>query len=187
MYRSHSGALYEQMFAASRETNEKRPFFKYGKSSLQTYSTWLPQSSHILFVHNTHTSQADIDFLKRNCSDLAYTFVLCPQSNAYIAQEIPPLDLFLKNKLNIAIGTDSLASNTKLNIVSELFALQQAFPKVSPAQLLTCATTNGAQALGIQRKFGSFEKGKTPGVNFLEHIDFANMKLQKTTTVRRLV
>ncbi|MCL2328340.1 MAG: amidohydrolase family protein [Bacteroidetes bacterium] len=198
MYRSNSGALYEQMFANNTSTGSassltassataKRPFFKYRKSSLQTYSTWLPQNSHILFVHNTHTSQADIDFLKYNCPDLAYTFVLCPKSNAYIAQEIPPLDLFVKNKLNVAIGTDSLASNSELNIVSELFALQQAFPSVSLAQLLTCATANGARALGIQRQFGSFEKGKMPGVNLLEHIDFTTIQLQENTTVRRLL
>jgi len=97
------------------------------------------------------------------------------------------LDLFVKNKLNVAIGTDSLASNSELNIVSELFALQQAFPSVSLAQLLTCATANGARALGIQRQFGSFEKGKMPGVNLLEHIDFTTIQLQENTTVRRLL
>ncbi len=198
MYRTNSGTLYEQIFAdntpagatSSQTTgsaNAKRPFFKYGKTSLQTYSTWLPQNSHILFIHNTHTSQADIDFLKRNLPNLQYTFVVCPKSNAYIAGEVPPLDLFLKNKLNVAIGTDSLASNTELNIVNELFALQQAFSEVSLEQLLTCATHNGARALGIQRNFGAFEKGKTPGVNLLEHIDFANMKLQRTTTIQKLL
>ena len=200
MYHSNSGVLHEQIFADKTNTStgstsslttgsatNKRPFFKYGKSSLQTYSTWLPQNSHIVLVHNVHTSQADIDFLKNNCPDLQYTFVLCPKSNAYIAQEIPPLDLFLKNKLNVAIGTDSLASNPELNIVSELFALQQAFPGISLAQLLTCATANGARALGIQRQFGSFEKGKMPAVNLLECIDFANMKLRENTTVRRVL
>ncbi|MDR1761210.1 MAG: amidohydrolase family protein, partial [Bacteroidales bacterium] len=93
LYRTNSGALFEQIFAHKSNTLH---FFKYGKTSLQTYSPWLPSNAHVLFVHNTHTSQADIDFLKFNCADLAYTFVLCPQSNAYIAQEIPPLDLFLK-------------------------------------------------------------------------------------------
>ena len=31
-------------------------------------------------------------------------------------------------------------------------------------QLLQWATLNGARALGIDKKYGSFEKGKTPGV-----------------------
>ncbi|MDR1761982.1 MAG: amidohydrolase family protein, partial [Bacteroidales bacterium] len=86
-----------------------------------------------------------------------------------------------------AIGTDSLASNSKLNIVNELYALQQAFPSVSLIDLLTCATRNGAQALGIRSQFGSFEHGKTPGVNVLEGIDFTTMRLQAHTTVRRLI
>ncbi|MDR0941776.1 MAG: amidohydrolase family protein [Bacteroidales bacterium] len=191
MYRSNSGTLYEQMFAAdsknSETINAKLPFPQYGKTSLQTYSTWLPCNSHTLFVHNTHTTQADIDFLKHNYPDLNYSFVVCPQSNAYIAHEIPPFDVLLNNKLNVAIGTDSLASNSKLNIVSELLALQQAFPNVSLAELLTCSTRNGAQALGIQKQFGTFEKGKTPGVVLLEHIDFTNMRLQNNTTALRLI
>ncbi|MDR2962697.1 MAG: amidohydrolase family protein [Bacteroidales bacterium] len=184
LYREKSGSLYKHIFA---HQSEKRPFPTYGKSSLQTYAGWLPTSLPILLVHNTHTTQADIDFLKHNCPDLHYSFVLCPQSNAYIAQEIPPLDLFLKNNVNIALGTDSAASNTQLNMVREMRALQQSFPHASLAQLLRCATLGGAQALHIHKQFGSFETGKTPGVNVLEHIDFINLKLLESTTVRRIV
>lgn len=186
MFRTNSGNLYEQMVVNKHNEAAKKDFRAYKKTSLQTYSTWLPQNSHVLFVHNTHISQSDIDFLKLNCPKLQYTFVVCAQSNAYIAREIPPFDILLKNRLNVAIGTDSLASNRTLNMVSEMFALQQSFPQVSLSELLRCATKNGARALGIRNRFGSFTKGKKPGVLLLEHVDFANMRLQENTSVRCL-
>ena len=48
------------------------------------------------------------------------TFVLCPQSNSYISGLQPPAELLLKCGAKVAIGTDSLASNSNLSIIEEL-------------------------------------------------------------------
>jgi cytosine/adenosine deaminase-related metal-dependent hydrolase len=62
------------------------------------------------------------------------------------------------------LGTDSLASNDGLSIFSEMQCIRNQFPGLDEAKLFRWATLNGARALGISDSFGSFEKGKRPGV-----------------------
>jgi cytosine/adenosine deaminase-related metal-dependent hydrolase len=65
------------------------------------------------------------------------------------------------------MGTDSLASNDQLCIFNEINVLKKHFPFVQMEQLLQWATINGARALQIDDMYGSFEKGKKPGVLLL--------------------
>ena len=41
--------------------------------------------------------------------------------------------------------------------------------------------------LGIENQFGSFEKGKIPGVNLISGVDFKQMKLSSNSKVKRLI
>ena len=50
--------------------------------------------------------------------------------------------------VNVALGTDSRASNPDLELFSELLTVAQLHPQVPPAQILRMGTLNGAQALG---------------------------------------
>jgi cytosine/adenosine deaminase-related metal-dependent hydrolase len=68
---------------------------------------------------------------------------------------------------NICIGTDSLASNHTLSVAEEIGVIQKHFPHIPLEKLLQFGTINGAKALKIEDVFGSFEKGKKPGVNLL--------------------
>lgn len=184
MFEKKSGELFE--FFQSKGADFSR-FYVNQKTSLQTYSSWLPLKNHILFVHNVHTSIKDLNFLKSIRSTDSFTFVICPLSNQYISNELPPLRMLLNHKIKVAIGTDSLASNSVLSIIAELYCLQQNFPEVPLQILLQCATKNGARALGIQNYFGSFKSGKKPGVILLENVDLQNLKLQNNSNVRVLV
>ncbi len=158
-----------------------------GKSSLVSVLGFLPENNPLLLVHNTFTLREDIGEVKRRRSMDNTYFVLCPNSNLYIENQLPPVNLFRDEKLNICIGTDSLASNHQLSVLEELKTLQKHFPEINIEELLQWATFNGAQALGIDTIFGSFEKGKNPGVNLITGIDFRNMKLTEKSTVKRLV
>ena len=85
------------------------------------------------------------------------------------------------------IGTDSLASNHSLSILEEikLIALNK---KELPLQaLLSWATLNGASFLRFEKELGSLEKGKRPGINLIEEVDSAQLKLKQTSRVKRLV
>jgi cytosine/adenosine deaminase-related metal-dependent hydrolase len=69
------------------------------------------------------------------------------------------------------VGTDSLASNHSLNILDEMKSLHQHFPSITLEELLQWATVNGARALEIENQFGSFEKGKKPGIVLIKNLD----------------
>lgn len=157
------------------------------KSSLQSILNYLPKENQLLMVHNTQTRKEDIEALKQY-RDIANTyFVLCPNSNLFIENELPPVNLFQREKLQICVGTDSLASNTELSILQEILTIQQNFMDVSLEELISWACINGAKALNISTTFGSFERGKRPGVNLITGIDFKTMKLTPKARVKRLI
>ena len=72
----------------------------------------------------------------------------------------------------ICVGTDSLSSNDRLDIVAELECLQKAFD-VPLQELLEWACLNGARFLGLQDRLGTLEPGKKPGVVRIVHDEYA--------------
>jgi len=112
---------------------------------------------------------------------------LCPNSNIYIENSIPPLKLLIEEGCEFIIGTDSLASNANLSILEELKTLQLNWPDVPIEDLVSWATINGARALGEQEQFGSIEPGKKPGLLLIENVDLQNMRLLPESFVRRLI
>lgn len=141
-----------------------------GKSSLQS---WLPEITNqqtMILVHNVATSAQDIEFAKHQTSNIKLQtyFCLCPNANLYISNELPKLNLFSGMHERMVLGTDSLASNDQLNILDEIKTIQKNFPGIKKDTLLKWATINGAKALGIDHEYGSFEKGKKPGVVLID-------------------
>ena len=134
-------------------------------------------------VHNTCTNLKDIYFIKR--FDKKVNWCFCPNANLYIEGRLPKIDLFLDQGFNITLGTDSLASNSKLCILSEMRTLQKHFPALEINRLLTWATLNGAKFLGIDHEKGSLETGKTPGLNLITGLE--DLKITEKTKVRRLI
>jgi cytosine/adenosine deaminase-related metal-dependent hydrolase len=125
---------------------------------------WLPWFKHlpVLLVHNTYTTASDIAFTRENALN-AY-WCLCPQANLYIEKRLPDIALLRSQACTITLGTDSLASNHQLSIWQEIQTIRQHYPAIALEEILQWATLNGAQALGIDHTYGSFEKGKQPGM-----------------------
>jgi cytosine/adenosine deaminase-related metal-dependent hydrolase len=152
-------------------------FFKpQARNSLQTFTPTFPENQRILLVHNTYTSIKDIYFVKRFNRDVYWCF--CPKANLYIENRLPKVDLFLQQELTITLGTDSYASNDKLCILSELKTLHQHFPHLQLTETIRWATLNGARFLGIDKTFGSLEKGKKPGLNLITYTDQLNLSAE---------
>lgn len=157
------------------------------QSSLSWVLQFLPPENPLLLVHNTFTSASDISALKKQRSLKNTFFVLCPNSNRMIEDHLPPVSLFRKEKLNICLGTDSLASNKQLSVLSEMIALQQHFPDVKLEELIRWATLNGATALQMESHLGSFEPGKKPGINLITGLDLKALKLSGKSSIKVLV
>lgn len=136
-----------------------------GKTSLQSFLPLLPKGHKTLLVHNTFTALADVLFAKAHHPNLYWC--LCPNANLYIENKLPDVNLLKQADLKITLGTDSLASNDQLSIFAEMKTLQTHF-RVSTHELLTWATRNGAEFLGLEARYGTFEKGKRPGINLLD-------------------
>lgn len=141
-------------------------------------------SGNLLLVHNTFTDSNTVRAVKIR-KDLFWC--LCPGSNIFIENKLPPVNLLRHENCDIVIGTDSLASNTTLSILSELKILQDNYPRLGLEELVRWATINGARALGEDERFGKIEPGLKPGLLLLQDLDLANLKFLPTTTVTRLL
>lgn len=156
------------------------------KSSLNSILDNIPAENQLLLVHNTYTQKSDIDEIKKRRKPGNTFFVFCPNSNIYIENQLPPVTLFKNENLKICIGTDSLASNHELSILSELITIQKHFSEITMEELLSWSCINGAKALGIENRFGSFEPYKKPGINLITGIDLKTRKLTSQSKLKRL-
>lgn len=111
-----------------------------------------------LAVHcNTVTDDEDIGRL----SAAGARVVLCPASNAWFGRPSRhPLPLMLEAGLLCALGTDSLASNDRLDILAEMTLCAAIHPELAPETILHMATDWAAEALGLSERCGSLEAGK---------------------------
>ena len=159
-----------------------------GKSSVQSWLPYFNKQQSILSVHNTYTSESDIDFLIKYSEKHSslFSYCICINANNYIEQKNPPIEMLMNSDCNVVIGTDSLASNHQLNILEELKTIQLLNNPIFPfSTLLKWATINGAKALQLDSLVGSFEKGKKPGVVLIESIQ--QFQLNQQSSARRIV
>lgn len=143
-----------------------------------------PFDEHILLVHEVCVDQKGIDAVKKVMN---HPFVaLCPQSNIFIHNSLPPVPLMRRNALKITVGTDSLSSNDDLDIVRELHCLQSAFPEVGLEELLTWACRNGAEFLAKENEYGRIAVGMKPGLVVIDNLD-PDCRLTPESSSHRIV
>lgn len=181
LYKTKSGSLFEVFsnlgvnFSAIPET---------GKNSLESIIQYLPKEIKTLLVHNTFTTKEDIELAESHFNELYWCF--CPNANLYIENKLPEIQTFIQKNQKICIGTDSLASNSQLSIIEELKTIQKILPNTAIDKLINWACFNGAQALDLQDKFGSFQKGKSPGINLIRQFDLQNFRFKPESNVKKL-
>ncbi len=176
----HAGSLFEAfkkagMLPARLETPE---------NIVTAILDQVTPSGSLILVHNTFSDRETVrQILKRGNT----FWCLCPNANLYIENRVPPAVMLSSEGCEIVIGTDSLASNHKLSILSELKTLQSYFPSLKLEEMIRWATINGAKALGEEQSYGKIEPGKKPGLLLLENLDLQKLRLLPETTVKRLV
>jgi len=158
-------------------------FHPTGKRSLESVLPYFPKDKRILLVHNTLTNKEDV--MKANSYSNNFYWCTCPNANLYIENKLPDYNLMLEEKDKVCIGTDSLASNHQLSVLEEIKTIQQHFPSIGTQALLQWATLNGARFLGVENRFGSFEKGKNPGINLIRNIEKGKLALD--SAIQRII
>jgi len=169
----------------NQESDEERKFFMGEKSayhdlfeflkidtawfnapkinSLQYYQDALGKQQ-TLMVHNTFSTKKDIDLV----SDKNIFWCFCSNANLYIENKLPDYTLFGELKNKISLGTDSLASNHSLSLISEANILL-ANSNFKFEEILTALTFNGALSLNLQYNFGTFIPNKNSGLNLIAY------------------
>ena len=183
LLRSGSGAMYENRRRSGMSTPPVT-----GESSLKYFLDRLadakpaPYDEHILLVHNVCLTQDDIDAAKKVMNNVYWA--VCPLSNIFIHNALPPIPLMRRNGLAITLGTDSLSSNDDLDMVKEMYCLHANFPEVPMSEILTWASMNGAAFLSKEDTLGSLSAGKKPGVVRISEIDGEGFVTSASKSIR---
>ena len=165
-----TGAMYENRVRNGMSTPPVT-----GESSLKYFIDRLsavvpaPYDQHILLVHNVCLQQDDIDAAKKVMNNVYWA--ICPLSNIFIHNALPPIGLMRKNALDIAIGTDSLSSNDDLSMIKEIVCIHENFPEVPMNEIFTWASLNGARFLSKDDVLGTIAPGKKPGIVLVDGLD----------------
>jgi 5-methylthioadenosine/S-adenosylhomocysteine deaminase len=116
---------------------------------------------HILAAHCIITDEKDKLLLKQNGT----TILTNPQSNMKIGAGIAPIPEYLKENINIVLGTDGSASNNNLDMMEEIRLLSlihkglQKNPKILPIKELIPLFTSNAKNIFPKNSYtGILEK-----------------------------
>ncbi len=137
---------------------------QYGMRPLERLSKLGLLSPRLIAVHMVHLLSEEIQSL----AELGVNLLHCPEANLKLGSGISPIKQCLEAGINIALGTDGVASNNDLNMLGELRTAallakgaSSDAETVTAWQALEMATINAAKALNIDNVCGSLEPGKS--------------------------
>lgn len=110
-----------------------------------------------LAIHANYLADGDARLLARRKTSVVH----CPRSHSYFKHDAFPFNSLTRARVNICLGTDSLATvykerrqTVELNMFTEMQLFAKNFPQVSPEKILQMATSNGARAIGMAGHLG---------------------------------
>jgi cytosine/adenosine deaminase-related metal-dependent hydrolase len=147
---SGTGAFLDYLEAFGISTAEWVPPQRTPVQYMETLGVLREDS---LLVHCNYLTDADVELLAESGASV----VFCPRSHHYFYHTDHPVMRLVEKGINVAIGTDSLASNWSLSLLDELKFLARTQPCIRPETLFDMVTYNGAKALGLE-EVGRLEK-----------------------------
>jgi cytosine/adenosine deaminase-related metal-dependent hydrolase len=135
-----------------------------GQSTIELLDRLGVLESRPLLIHCVRATPDDIRRIADNQCAIAH----CPASNAKLGHGVADLAGFLEAGVRVGVGSDSVASNNRMDILDET-RLALLFGRAVgrkwnsfPASLgLELATLRGAAALGLDSEIGSLDVGKS--------------------------
>jgi 5-methylthioadenosine/S-adenosylhomocysteine deaminase len=118
---------------------------------------------NLVAAHCVHLLDNEMELLSEFGCHVAH----CASSNLKLASGIAPVAKLLAKGVNVGLGTDSVASNNRLDMLGEMrlsALLAKGYSEEATAvpahQALEMATINAAKAMGLDHQIGSIEVGK---------------------------
>jgi 5-methylthioadenosine/S-adenosylhomocysteine deaminase len=135
----------------------------YGVRPLERLARLGLLGPNLIGVHAVHVNDAEMGLLAEHGCHVAH----CPSSNLKLASGIAPVAALMRAGVNVGLGTDSAASNNRLDLFGEmrLAALLAKGASGDAAALpatatLKAATLHAARALNLESEIGSIVAGK---------------------------
>jgi cytosine/adenosine deaminase-related metal-dependent hydrolase len=115
-------------------------------------------------IHCNYLDEESMErILRTGCS-----VVYCPRSHGFFGHANHPVRKLLDLGINVALGTDSLASNSSLSMIDEMRFLFKARKDIKPEEILRLATVNGASALCPGGSLGRLGCGYLADITIVE-------------------
>lgn len=134
-----------------------------GRSPIEMLEQLGVLAARPLLIHAIRADATDIGHIAEHRCAVAH----CPVSNAKLGHGAAPLVEFLAAGITVGLGSDSMASNNRMDMLEEarmaLLAQRSrlgSFETPSADDVLELATLGGAAALGLENVVGSLEEGK---------------------------
>jgi cytosine/adenosine deaminase-related metal-dependent hydrolase len=110
-----------------------------------------------ILAHMNCLADSDYRLLASCAKDISV--VHCPKCHEYFGRLPFELDRFRSVGISVCLGTDSLASNTSLNLFEEMRHLRRNFPHVSSPEIVDMVTRRPARAIGLSGELGEISAG----------------------------
>jgi cytosine/adenosine deaminase-related metal-dependent hydrolase len=126
----------------------------------RTPMRWLAEhdvlSDRTLCIHAVQLDGNDVDRLVDSGAAVAH----CPISNQAHGHGDAPLQALLESGVRVGLGTDSVVSIGRLDLLAEARAAAALAPSLTADALIELCTFGGAHALGLGSQTGSLHPGK---------------------------
>jgi cytosine/adenosine deaminase-related metal-dependent hydrolase len=153
MFRHARGELYEFMLRLGRWMHDCH----HARTPFQHLLHFTGFGSRWILAHMNELDESDLRLLASIPRADRPSIVHCPGSHRYFRHAPFPLAKLMEIGMNVALGTDSLASTFTLSLFDEMRLLAKSEPWLHPADILAMATSHGAKALGMN--VGKIESG----------------------------
>ena len=122
------------------------------------YLRMLLDAHRVLIIHGNYLDEEEIGMLGANADRMSVVY--CPRTHQRFAHAPYPLEKMLTAGVQVALGTDSLASTPDLSVLAELRLAAREHPGIAGELILQLATLRAAAALGLAGRLGTLEPGK---------------------------
>ena len=144
---------------------------RYGMKPVEVLKALEFFKHKLILAHGVFIDDNEIEILKNRDVSIVHN----PISNLNLGCGIADINKYIKNGINVCLGTDGQGSGNNLNMfyhMSIVDLLQKGINQdpeiISSYDVLKMATINGAKALGMDNIIGSIEEGKKADIIILD-------------------